>query len=809
MSFLKKRKNRILLGVIVATVTTSVAIGAGLYFLNSDSKRNNFTSISSSEINAQLINKENLDIQNASQSINDNNLKQIEIPPKIVPKEEKIIVAPDIRKPEVKKDEKPKEKEEKQTPKPIVEKIETDKFKPPKLDAEDLNDSEETYITFSGLKVKVRIRKPGRLIDPKYKHLANREPYLNNIVGKILYVEVTEELRQKNRSNAQSSLKSNVHPEILKEFKTGQEKDIKAVIRQNRATQYYINLFDKYKRLFDNGDKVKEFLTPHGMSIYDKDIKQKYIDEVNRLQEEKRKKKIEFEEYIKNKPQERDKNGEYTEEFNKYSKRFEEFDLEIKEIDDKIQDAKDYKYSQLIANLDYSKFTKTSDRLDNDLHQGLVISPNEPNVYINADGTLDSYAQSPLLNEVTSRNERDNSQKRAFGIPGYFGRSPDSVNEGSYEGWNREDVTKTQEFQFLHIQDDEGIKIHKLTKKADSKVETKRNVGYVVTIDASNRKGYAKTLKLIQDLIKNKKEITSYRIKNIGLTDNNQAFYEIFQALPEKLPQLELFFEGSNTSALLALENKLIDELSIYTTGNSLADHWSINPYALKNVAWVNNLDYNVSFDYPKNARITSRITFDSISFDESDFKQGLNRINEGLKIAYWIRNNEPIFQGGLGPGLDPDNNEKGNSYPVGLDLTRVPSMKSLKGLEFKKESTDPDSSKRRLKRIGLFNDDTIFTIDVSDLNEGQFDILDTNPMAQPRSKIYFSNGNRTRRIHLTNKNNINLNSSGKSNLNILLNYSPDNFSRSTNIEIDKNDAKLVSDLSGFSVTEFVGIQLA
>ncbi|SYV92244.1 Uncharacterised protein, partial [Mesomycoplasma hyorhinis] len=32
--------------------------------------------------------------------------------------------------------------------------------------------------------------------------------------------------------------------------------------------------------------------------------------------------------------------------------------------------------------------------------------------------------------------------------------------------------------------------------------------------------------------------------------------------------------DSTNTSALLALENKQIDELSIYTEGNSLSDDW-------------------------------------------------------------------------------------------------------------------------------------------------------------------------------------------------------------------------------------------
>nr|WP_307922561.1 hypothetical protein [Mycoplasmopsis bovis] len=50
------------------------------------------------------------------------------------------------------------------------------------------------------------------------------------------------------------------------------------------------------------------------------------------------------------------------------------------------------------------------------------------------------------------------------------------------------------------------------------------------------------------------------------------------------MPQLELFFSANatNTSSLIALENKKIKELSLYTLGNSLLQKWSFNPWAFK-----------------------------------------------------------------------------------------------------------------------------------------------------------------------------------------------------------------------------------
>ncbi|WAM00971.1 hypothetical protein NWE60_06230 [Mycoplasmopsis felis] len=40
--------------------------------------------------------------------------------------------------------------------------------------------------------------------------------------------------------------------------------------------------------------------------------------------------------------------------------------------------------------------------------------------------------------------------------------------------------------------------------------------------------------------------------------------------------------------SLIALEEKEIDELGLYTSQNSLVEQWSINPWALKKTAYVN-----------------------------------------------------------------------------------------------------------------------------------------------------------------------------------------------------------------------------
>ncbi|MCU9938977.1 hypothetical protein NWQ34_05255 [Mycoplasmopsis felis] len=89
------------------------------------------------------------------------------------------------------------------------------------------------------------------------------------------------------------------------------------------------------------------------------------------------------------------------------------------------------------------------------------------------------------------------------------------------------------------------------------------------------------------------------------------------------------------------LENKKIKELSLYTEGNSLLEYWSLNPLALRNTNWVNTIDYNVSKENPANTNIPTRITFNALAFEDSDYLKGeedpYKRINDGLRLDIFL----------------------------------------------------------------------------------------------------------------------------------------------------------------------------
>ncbi|UUM25808.1 putative immunoglobulin-blocking virulence protein [Mycoplasmopsis agalactiae] len=606
--------------------------------------------------------------------------------------------------------------------------------------------TERRKITLNGVEVYAIVEvNPDRKVSDydRNKGIANRDPYQSTIVNKLVSVEVTDELRKSTVEKALTSgegdgLFDGTFFKVIDDL-VNKDKDSLEVaegVLERNSQIWESNLF-RYKELLDS-ENVTKFLKPG--------------------------KDVEYEDIIKN------KGGFKTQ---------------------------NQRYIWLISNLDKSKFTKLADTSNKYLNEGLVVSPR--NAKINANGEIDAHAWSPSpeFNTVTSRYARDNSLKRVFGYNSYFWRSPDDTEEGNYPGWKKTDATS--EFSSYGVSEGDGITVHKLERIERIKEENGQiNEGYVVNIDAKNPDGYAKTKKLIEDLKKAGKKITSYRIKNMGEADPAQKFKEILAALPDDLPQLELFFSANatNTSSLIALENKKIKELSLYTLGNSLLQKWSFNPWAFKNTAWINTNDYNVSYEYGRNKPLATRITFDTIAFDQEDYKTENNfeRINDGLRLVYYARNNERAFQGSFGPGLNPDHAEGDNSYPVGLDFSRVPNIKSLRGLEFH-DSQNPSNKARKIKRLTLFNNSTTFEISGNELNQASFHhIMEPVPGDSDKPKIMFSNGDTTNTIKISSKER--LSSEGLTNLNKFFQLN-DVLRASKKIIVPEGARDLISQLQG------------
>ncbi|WP_318023757.1 IgG-blocking virulence protein [Mycoplasmoides gallisepticum] len=84
-------------------------------------------------------------------------------------------------------------------------------------------------------------------------------------------------------------------------------------------------------------------------------------------------------------------------------------------------------------------------------------------------------------------------------------------------------------------------------------------------------------------------------LEDVGKTHTNRNVYDIIKALPDNVVTLTVFFENSDTTSLLALENRHLRELNIYTTGQVNSGLWAINPLALKHINFIPSLlAYNV-----------------------------------------------------------------------------------------------------------------------------------------------------------------------------------------------------------------------
>ncbi|MGZ9414403.1 putative immunoglobulin-blocking virulence protein [Mycoplasma sp. 5370] len=795
-NFFKSTKNKKIIAISSVSIATPITVGA-LFYVSTTDKANAAERSKLLNDNVASINTgNNLNFKNGFNSHRDNNQEPKETKAQQEPPKENKPVnqppaetpPPPVNPPEVdpkpvdpdkpKDQEKPKITEQPKQPEPkpedtkkedpkvidiitpepkpvpkepepvITQPVEKPKPLPvptvesPKLPAPIGDKNSEITIDFYGEKIRVSLEKPTpRKIDQRDINAgnANRVEYINQITPKLTGIQVTDKIIEANKRSALRGLSRSVPLDqaSFPELRSGalSEKQIKELLATDySSTGYYKHIIDKFWKLIANGDKVVNFLKEEGKKEYYKTLRA-HKDE-------------------------------------------------------------DWAKLKIISFLDMTKFTTLSSNAKKQLGEGYVIYDDNSNVYINDDGEIDSYSTSPLINSTTARLTRDNSKKRVFGYNDWRGRYPDEVRNGTYPGWNKSDVTNEYSNKY-NITPGQGIKFEKL--KRIEPLEGERNEGIVVTIDVADPNALSKTKKLIEDLTKANESITSYRIINIGKKgSSNYDFFSIFKALPDKLPQLELFFETYNTSALLAIKDKEIDELSLLTTGNSLAEGWAINPIALKKVAWINTVDYNVSFNYSARQTIATRITFDTIAFNDVNIGENkdLTEINNALRMVYYVRNNEPFFEGSFGPGLDPDHKEGENSYPTGLDLSGAKQLKSLKGLIFS-DTIKPSNKPRKLKRIILHNEGDTFEIGASEMNGAQFaTVLSTEGMQQPRSKIVFDNGKTTKKIRIVADSAANkLNSEGIANLKTLIDFSDNTFDSNTVFEVYSSDTELANQL--------------
>ncbi|WP_027122253.1 putative immunoglobulin-blocking virulence protein [[Mycoplasma] imitans] len=318
-------------------------------------------------------------------------------------------------------------------------------------------------------------------------------------------------------------------------------------------------------------------------------------------------------------------------------------------------------------------------------------------------------SENPLLNYYIKANE-----KKLLGVPNWrYNENPRDILKGDYRGWTRTDDTQ----QFINdpkygITAEDGITVRHYTpnERNDDYYKNKSDVK-VFVLDVDNTSGYNKFIEFLKKAADTTPSI-GVVLTNVGKTNTNRDVYDIIKALPNNVKMLTVFFENSNTSSLLALENRRLDELNIYTTGTVNSNLWGINPLALKHTNFIPSANnYNVGgFDpYPAGSTIPSTPIFASLRFDRND---DLARVQEGIDIAF-NRRSERIFNGEF--------QGKGGK-PVIWDFADDPIIRSFKGLNIR----DANLKIVRLSRdlITSVDQREIVAYNVSEFNNSQWTSL-------------------------------------------------------------------------------------
>ncbi|MBW0596735.1 putative immunoglobulin-blocking virulence protein [Mycoplasma anatis] len=303
----------------------------------------------------------------------------------------------------------------------------------------------------------------------------------------------------------------------------------------------------------------------------------------------------------------------------------------------------------------------------------------------------------PSENAVTSRLIDQNKNRRVMNYDTYYFRSPADIAKGNYPGWTKSDISSSYSSSLSG------------SSKVYSYVKDGKRLN-VLEVDVKNRESYTNfksDLSKLQGSLSSDGGINAIVVRNIGGLGAPSDLKDVFYSLPETVQKLTLFFEGKDTSSLIALRDKNIKEIELYTSQNGLLGldkDWAINPNALKGVGFV-PYDYNNDVDPTKvsdGALKTTSITFQVLKFDDVD---NLDTINQGLKIAFQDKYDLRVFQGYWGEG----------SWISHLDFSNVKDIRSLKGMNL---------YGRVFYDLTLWNENNSFEIKTADLSSSQFSAL-------------------------------------------------------------------------------------
>ncbi|WP_010321478.1 putative immunoglobulin-blocking virulence protein [Mesomycoplasma ovipneumoniae] len=192
-------------------------------------------------------------------------------------------------------------------------------------------------------------------------------------------------------------------------------------------------------------------------------------------------------------------------------------------------------------------------------------------------------------------------------------------------------------------------------------------------LDSSDPTALSKFDSILQSLAKSHNDLKEVVLQNVK-GDYTSTIEQIISKLPASITSLRLFVEDNKgLEALSKLENHKLTELSLYSNAQKETGTWAINPNGLKNVdfiKWdfVDKASINL---YNPGAKLPGSIRFDTLSWTKD--VGSVDKINEGLKIAFGSKINQRVFQGVFGGR---------GGYPPNLDFSKT-DIKTFSGIKF------------------------------------------------------------------------------------------------------------------------------
>ncbi|TPR54066.1 putative immunoglobulin-blocking virulence protein [Metamycoplasma neophronis] len=357
------------------------------------------------------------------------------------------------------------------------------------------------------------------------------------------------------------------------------------------------------------------------------------------------------------------------------------------------------------------------------------------NLGINFGPTSDEY--NPTVISLKNANK-----KRYFANDDKWNRTGNKLLSGDYIGWKKYDVSgqftgvvkpedrekTTVDSNGKVIKRDDGLRVYLYKPDKNNTFVPNNEERWMLQIDASNRIGLFNAINVLNQ----NEKITAVFIRNIGINNKPSEIANIYKNLPSRIKKLSLDYETQIMDGIGALQNKMLDEVELFTSLNNNDDNigdsrghamnypygWGIDPNAFRNTKFI-SYDYNPTKNFEN--QNTTEITAGAIVFNviRPDVNGSLTDVINGFRLALHTHEDWRVYNGSFGDG----------SWPVKVDMS-LTNFTTLKAVNL---------YGKKFKTLKFKSKGDTFTLEAIDLGPSQYSAILANWGPNDKPKILFS----------------------------------------------------------------------